>query len=75
MAATLQRSAALEIVVSNRLVLRSATTRRQRKRQKKKTKQNSRLNKQNSNFEHASRLSHFFAAFALLRHENASFHV
>ena len=31
------RSAALEIVVSNRLVLRSATTRRQRKRQKKKT--------------------------------------
>ena len=35
MAATLQRSAALEIVVSNRLVLRSATMRRQRKRQKK----------------------------------------
>ena len=32
------RSAALEIVVSNRLVLRSATTRRQRKRQKKKKK-------------------------------------
>ena len=33
---TLQRKAALEIVVSNRLVLRSATTRRQRERQQKK---------------------------------------
>ena len=33
------RSAALEIVVSNRLVLRSATTRRQRERQKKTNKQ------------------------------------
>ena len=71
MAATLQRSAALEIVVSNRLVLRSATMRRQRKRQKK----TSRFSKQNSNFARASRLSHFFAAFALLRHENTSFHV
>ena len=29
----------------------------------------------NSNFTRASRLSHFFAAFALLRRENASFHV
>jgi len=30
-------------------------------------------NRQNSNFARASRLSHFFAAFALLRRENASF--